>query len=63
MQAGPDVQVLGNVQSRPCAAAKATVEGAYDQQQRDSTGACGVHIHTFTAGAGRGHRTVHHAHT
>ena len=38
MQAGPEVQILAKVQARPCAAAKATVEGVYEQQQRANTG-------------------------
>lgn len=37
-QAGPGVQILAKVHARPCAAARATVEGVYDQQQRDNTG-------------------------
>lgn len=32
------MQILAKVQARPCAAARATVEGVYDQQQRDNTG-------------------------
>jgi hypothetical protein len=37
-QAGPSVQILAKVKARPCTAAQATVEGVYEQQQRDNTG-------------------------
>lgn len=39
LQAGAGVQVLAKVQARPCAAAQATVEGVYEQQQGGDAGA------------------------
>ena len=38
-QAGPGVEVLAKVQARPCAAAKACVQGIYEQQQKEGAGA------------------------